>query len=100
MRLFVTLSNFALTISMSFAFSSDADAQLSSQLNNNNGYYPYVIALPKDRQWIRDTPIEHRPDRPLHFYGNIVRQSYTVKPTNRVLRTGRPTRIPLITRRW
>jgi hypothetical protein len=37
------------------------------------GYYPYVIARGMDRQIIRNMPIENRPTRPLHFYGNTVR---------------------------
>lgn len=36
--------------------------------------YPYVIARPQDRQWIRETPVELRPNRPLHFWGNSVRR--------------------------
>ncbi len=40
------------------------------------GYYPYVIARPQDRAKIRSTPIEQRPYRPLHFYGNTVRRNY------------------------
>jgi len=37
-------------------------------------WYPYVIARPEDRQWIRETPIELRPNRPLHFWGNSRRR--------------------------
>ena len=40
------------------------------------GFYPYVIARPQDRAKIRSTPIEKRPYRPLHFYGNTVRRNY------------------------
>jgi len=36
--------------------------------------YPYVIARPEDREWIRSTPIEQRPNRPLHFWGNSRRR--------------------------
>jgi hypothetical protein len=42
-------------------------------------YYPYTIARPQDREWIRNLPMEQRPDRPLHFYGNWVRRTYTVR---------------------
>ncbi len=42
-------------------------------------YYPYTIARPQDREWIRNLPMEQRPDRPLHFYGNRVRRTYSVK---------------------
>ncbi len=40
------------------------------------GYYPYVIARGEDRQILRNMPIEERPTRPMHFYGNAVRRSY------------------------
>ena len=36
--------------------------------------YPYVIARPEDREWIRQTPVEMRPNRPLHFWGNSRRR--------------------------
>ncbi len=39
------------------------------------GWYPYVIAREQDRDCLRSTPIELRPYRPLHFYGNAVRRS-------------------------
>ena len=42
------------------------------------GFYPYVIARPQDRAKIRATPIEKRPYRPLHFYGNTVRRNHYV----------------------
>ena len=81
-------------------FSDRAVAQLSSRFSNPAGYYPYTIARPEDRSWIRSLPVEQRPTRPLHFYGNRVRQSYhgeakakfTVRPTDRTLFTVRPLR--------
>lgn len=42
----------------------------------NTGYYPRVFARGIDRQIIRNTPIELRPNRPFHFYGNTVRRLY------------------------
>ncbi len=38
------------------------------------GWSPNVIATGKERDQIRATPIEQRPYRPLHFYGNTVRR--------------------------
>jgi hypothetical protein len=38
------------------------------------GWSPNVIARGEERQQIRATPIEQRPYRPLHFYGNTVRR--------------------------
>ena len=41
----------------------------------SNHRYPYIIARPEDRQWIRETPVELRPDRPMHFWGNSRRRT-------------------------
>ncbi len=35
--------------------------------------YPYLITRPTDRDWIRSMPIEIRPNRVFHIYGNAVR---------------------------
>ena len=43
---------------------------------NEPTWYPYVIARGDDRSRIETTPIEFRPYRPLHFYGNTVRRTY------------------------
>ena len=40
------------------------------------GWYPFVIARGQDREKIQKSPIELRPYRPLHFYGNTVRRNY------------------------
>lgn len=37
-------------------------------------WYPYVIARRGDRMWIRSTPVELRPNRPMHFWGNARRR--------------------------
>ena len=37
-------------------------------------WYPYVIARGDDRARIRETPMEYRPNRPLHFWGNSRRR--------------------------
>jgi hypothetical protein len=45
---------------------------------------PGVITFGEDRARIQSTPIEQRPYRPLHFYGNTVRRRNsrsTVRPT-------------------
>lgn len=46
----------------------------------DTGYYPYVFARGNDRQRIRSMPIELRPNRPFHFYGNSVRRRYYGRP--------------------
>jgi hypothetical protein len=68
-------------------------------LANPNGYYPYVIARPGDRQLIRNMPIQQRPTRPMHFYGNRVRKTYSVGPAVRVVPTVGPFPEPLTLRR-
>ena len=40
----------------------------------SNGWYPYVIARGNDRAIIRNTPMELRPNRPMHFWGNSRRR--------------------------
>jgi len=51
-----------------------AAAPATSFYGPNSKWYPYVIARPQDRQWIRETPVELRPNRPLHFWGNSKRR--------------------------
>lgn len=50
-------------------FAQSAEAQ-------QRRWYPRVIARGTDRDVIKSTPIHHRPNRPLHFYGNTVRRNY------------------------
>ncbi len=40
------------------------------------GWSPVIIATGAYRQQIKSTPIEHRPNRPLHIYGNAVRRNH------------------------
>ncbi|QDV29958.1 hypothetical protein Spb1_18850 [Planctopirus ephydatiae] len=40
------------------------------------GWLPVVVATGPLRTQIDATPIEHRPYRPLHFYGNTIRRVY------------------------
>lgn len=40
------------------------------------GWSPVVIARGEYRQQLQATPIEYRPNRPLHVYGNTVRRRY------------------------
>ena len=47
----------------------------AAQAAPNSNWYPYVIARGEDRQRIENMPIEMRPNRPLHFYGNTVRRN-------------------------
>ena len=40
------------------------------------GWSPVIIATGQYRQQIKSLPIEQRPYRPFHFYGNSIRRSY------------------------
>jgi len=48
----------------------------SNTAEAQTGWSPSVIATGDERQKIRSTPIEQRPNRPLHFYGNTVRRMH------------------------
>ncbi len=39
-------------------------------------WLPNVVARGDLQRQIESTPIEQRPNRPLHFYGNTVRRAY------------------------
>lgn len=43
----------------------------------NTGFDPRIIVFGDERERIQNTPIEQRPNRPLHFYGNSVRRRST-----------------------
>ncbi len=58
------------------AWSHTEFATAPSAYSTNSERYPYVIARPEDRQWIRETPIEMRPNRPMHFWGNSRRRTF------------------------
>lgn len=38
------------------------------------GFDPRVVTFGAEREQIKSTPIEKRPNRPLHVYGNAVRR--------------------------
>lgn len=59
----------ALTASIAAFSGSSGDAA-------EPGWSPVIIATGDYRQQIESTPIELRPYRPLHFYGNTVRRNY------------------------
>ena len=43
----------------------------------DTGFDPRIIVFGEERERIQNTPIEQRPNRPLHFYGNSVRRRNT-----------------------
>jgi hypothetical protein len=61
------------------------------------GWSGSVIAFGTERERLQATPIEQRPYRPFHFYGNAVRRNYyrgTVLPAPRDLFEGATSLIP------
>jgi len=55
------------------------------------GWSPVIVATGSYRRQIQSTPIELRPYRPLHFYGNTVRRRYYQgQPYSRPLNTVSP----------
>ncbi len=61
----------ALLFYASFAFSSR-----DNLWGAEPGWSMQVIATGEFRQEIQSTPIEKRPYRPLHFYGNTIRRQH------------------------
>ncbi len=49
---------------------------LSSSDASEPGWSPIVVPTGEYRDHIKSMPIELRPYRPLHFYGNTVRRSF------------------------
>jgi len=54
--------------------SSERANSTSSTPDTIPSRYPYIIVRPEDRAWLSGLPVEMRPNRPLHFYGNTVRR--------------------------
>lgn len=54
----------------SLAVSLPEPATAASQ----SGFDPRVVTFGAEREKIKNTPIEKRPNRPLHVYGNTVRR--------------------------
>ena len=57
-------------------FNSEASAQLRRKRVSEPGWTSKVIKRGTDRTISKNTPIELRPYRPLHFYGNTVRRRH------------------------
>jgi hypothetical protein len=43
---------------------------------------PRVVTFGSERDQIKSTPIEKRPNRPLHVYGNTVRRRHSRSPSS------------------
>lgn len=58
------------------ALMAAAIGHVRSAAGQEPGWSRYVIAPPEMRSVLEATPIENRPYRPLHFWGNTVRRTY------------------------
>ncbi|MCH1495913.1 MAG: hypothetical protein L7U72_11830 [Rubripirellula sp.] len=58
-----------ITIAMTFPSGESIQA-------SETGWSARIIATGEFKEKIESTPIEMRPNRPLHFYGNTVRRRY------------------------
>ena len=66
---------FAISTFVAFSDSSHAqDIGWRQRYAQEPGWQPYVLATGQTRLVIENTPIELRPYRPFHFYGNAVRR--------------------------
>ncbi|EMI42091.1 putative secreted protein [Rhodopirellula sp. SWK7] len=63
--------NFAIVAAFLLVFSSTDVASAASP-----GWSPVIIATGEYREQIKSLPIEQRPNRPFHFYGNTVRRRH------------------------
>lgn len=48
----------------------------SEAISSQPGWSPVIVATGNYRQQLQATPIEYRPNRPLHIYGNTVRRRH------------------------
>jgi hypothetical protein len=58
----------ALVVSIAFGFASDAKAAPPT------GWDSTIILRGQERSVVKSMPIEKRPNRPLHIYGNTIRR--------------------------
>lgn len=61
---------------LSFLAVTAVVAGISPAEASEPGWLPVVIARGEQREQIQSLPIEDRPYRPLHFYGNTVRRMH------------------------
>lgn len=75
---------FAAAVTLSFAFAGSAAAEAAEA---SSGVSLKVITFGDERARLQSTPIEQRPYRPLHFYGNRVRRQSRRSTTGSTPRT-------------
>jgi hypothetical protein len=64
------------TYTLSFLTVAAVLAGVSPSAASEPGWLPVIIARGEQREQIQSLPIEDRPYRPLHFYGNTVRRMH------------------------
>jgi hypothetical protein len=57
------------------------DIAAAASAARQTGFDPRVVAFGEAREEIKSTPIEQRPYRPLHVYGNTVRRRHYRGPS-------------------
>ena len=60
-------------IALALAFST---TQVEAMVPNEPTWAKSIIPMGQERAVVKSTPIEQRPYRPLHVYGNTVRRRY------------------------
>lgn len=58
------------------ALTAAAVSPCPSAFATGTGFDPRIVTFGAARQEIKSTPIEQRPNRPLHVYGNTVRRRH------------------------
>jgi hypothetical protein len=58
-------------------FSLPIEAALPVAEAAQSGFDPRIIAVGEARDQIKSKPIEQRPNRPLHVYGNTIRRRHS-----------------------
>jgi len=70
------MSKFLLSASLFLGIALGACLMADSVVAAEPGWSPIVIPTGQYREQIKSMPIEMRPYRPLHFYGNTIRRNH------------------------
>ena len=66
-----------------------ATVLFTGQSAEAQGFSPKIILRGVERSQVKSMPIEMRPNRPFHIYGNTIRRSYHRQSSGRVIRSRR-----------
>ena len=67
----INLSPFAVSALLAIATLVEA---APTAVAGSQRFDPRIVVVGKERERLKNTPIEQRPNRPLHIYGNAVRR--------------------------